>query len=920
MNKDLYKILIDKSNIGYGYYRIITDKKNIPIDYEFVEVNSAFEKITGLKKEFIIGKTIKYLFPNYREHVNIWIKEYGDIAINNNEIEFERYSPPLKKWFSIKSFSPEKNYFVTIFSDITENKIISFTNDLILNKTSNEINYQEISDFLLKIINAKYIMFNVYDKPNKYFITKSISGANNLIKKVSSILGFDIIDHKWDFNKDPDKELKNNFNYYSSLRETPEKFISDFTIGVLEKIFKFKSIYMHKIIENNNIIGEFFIFMNVGDRLKNKDFLELYSNQIGLLLSKKLNQDKLIKNQEKLKLATEGTGIGIWKYDLEKDFLEWDENMFILYDLDKSSFNNSFDDWKNSILEDSREISSKIFYDSIKSNKKFYIELPIKLKDNSIRYLAGKSYVIRDENGTAKEVIGINYDITDTVNMKKSIINQNNRINGIIRTIPDILFVFDKNGFYKEIFTADDSLLVNPKEFLLNKNLKDILDSEQAELFLDIINKSLVNKKLYQFEYFLIINNKKKFFQARVLSLNKNEIIALVRDITEYKNTQNKLSNAKKDAEKANQSKSLFLAKASHDLRTPLNGILAGTELAINDENIDNIKKYMSWVKTSGHKLLSIIEDILDISKIEKNILVLQNSKFELYDLLNSIILPYKAKSKEKNIDFLFNFNSEDKINLKGDTKKITRILNNLLDNSFKFTEKGRIEFNHFIQKIDKNKVKLSFQIKDTGIGIDKKAIDLLAKPYSQYHEDINKYGGYGLGLNIVYELIELMKGKIFVTSKLNKGTDISFYVILENEVNEDLIIKNKYMYELKSNNNYNILLVEDDEISCEIIKNILDKDNLKLDIAKNGKKALQLFLENKYDLILLDIEMPVLNGIDFIKIIREKEKSKTKIIAVTAHIFKKDIEKYNSLGINEIISKPIDIDLFIKTLETFLK
>lgn len=357
-----------------------------------------------------------------------------------------------------------------------------------------------------------------------------------------------------------------------------------------------------------------------------------------------------------------------------------------------------------------------------------------------------------------------------------------NRINTIINTIPDLLFVYDKNGNYKEIYTKDESLLVTKKEKMLDgMSINDVLNDKVSKKFMKAINESFETNQMISFDYHLNLNDRKMFFEARVVAINDQEIIALCRDITEKKLVEIELKKAKFEAEKSNEAKTNFLSIVSHELRTPMNGILGGCELAKRRNNLNEIREYLNVIEISANRLMPIINDVLDISRIEKNIIEFNNVKFSVNKLINEVINFMKLKAEEKNISILFDNQIKNDLLVIGDETKISQILNNIIYNSIKFTDKGKIEIFSKSEMKNNEKILLKFTVKDTGIGISENFQKYIFNPFEQEEKYITrKHGGTGLGLTIAKELIEKMNGEITVSSKLGKGTTFKFFIELK--------------------------------------------------------------------------------------------------------------------------------------------
>lgn len=389
------------------------------------------------------------------------------------------------------------------------------------------------------------------------------------------------------------------------------------------------------------------------------------------------------------------------------------------------------------------------------------------------------------------------------------------------------------------------------------------------------------------------------------------------RDITEDKKELEAAKEQLKIAESVSQSKTEFLSSMSHEIRTPMNGIIGMLTLAHGQLRGHSAENYIIKAEQLSKYLLSVINDILDMSRIEAGKIELESKPFELAALADKLRNMFQKNVEAKGVAFYVEMKDVDVKYIVGDELRISQILVNFLSNAQKFTEKGEIRVTFRQLQKENGKVSLMFRVHDTGKGMDAKFISRIFKPFEQESQDITKqYGGSGLGMSITDRLVHLMGGEIVIDSMLGKGSDFSVYLTLPiAEVSE---IETEQEDETGTDFTFNgchILMAEDNEINAEIAVSILENEGAKVDVAVNGKDAVEKYAASApgtYNFILMDIQMPVMNGRDAAKQIRSmdrKDAGEIPIFALSADAFVEDQRLSAMSGMNGHFTKPIDFE-----------
>ena len=950
--------ILNSPIMGYANHKIILDSQGKPCDYEFLEVNETFEKLTGLKAKELINNTIRNVIPDIENSGFDWIGYYGEIALRGGEKEFEQYSESLNRWYRVYVYSTEKLYFSTMFIDIDSSK-----------KQKEEL--ESFFDINLDLLCIADVEGN-FIKTNKAW---------------SQILG------------------------YTTEELNKRKFLEFIHPDDMEETLN----VMGSLSEGNEVL-------NFTNRYKCKDgtykYIEWRSNPKGKLIyaaardiTEKIQREEKLKEQQKQYETLINNIRGI-TYRCKNDG-NW-TMLFISSQIDSITgysaeelLNNNKISYSQLIMKEDAENNDKIVQEAIKNKSYWEVEYRIRHKDGSLRWAYEKGIGVYNKLDNLEYMEGIILDITEKKKIEEKLTETHNMLELIMDSIPQRIFWKDRNSVYlgcnnnfltitglsniKDIIGKTDYDLPWTKEQSDSFRAYDaeIMDKGEAQLhiietvlqangenswadtnkiplknkdgnvfgilgtFEDITERKLTELKLFNerrrleniikgtnvgtwewnvqtgetvfnerwagiLGYTLdeispvSINTWMKFahpedlkksgemlekhfrkeidfydFESRMKHKNGNWIWVLDRgkvftwtedgkpllmmgthqDITERKHIEEELKKAKEQAEAGSKAKSEFLANMSHEIRTPLNAVIGFTDL-LKQTNLSPIQQeYVKSANIAGHSLLDVINDILDFSKIEAGMLHLEEIKTDIIELLEESIDIVKHLANKKGLELLLNIDWNIPRFAMVDPIRLKQIFANLLGNSVKFTEKGEIELKVSYEKIDENMGKILFLIRDTGIGISEEQKEKLFKAFSQADSSTTrKFGGTGLGLMISDLIAKKMGSKIEVKSKLGEGAEFYFEIVSQVEYGKK--IEKTSLEEIKS-----CLIIDDNRNNRIILENMLANWSIQCKSCENGLEALKVIGNSKFDVIICDYHMPYIDGLDTIKMIREKIK-----------------------------------------------
>lgn len=505
-----------------------------------------------------------------------------------------------------------------------------------------------------------------------------------------------------------------------------------------------------------------------------------------------------------------------------------------------------------------------------------------------------------------------------------------NYARGLIEASRDPLFTISPLGKITDLNEATVRVVGLPRKKLIGTDFFNYFtDSDKARAgYEEVFEKEFVT------DYPLTLNDEgltEVLFNGSVYKDDKGNVVGAVvvaRVITEQKRIEKELIDAKvfaelataiaeeakskaeratRIAEDAVKSKQQFLSNMSHEIRTPMNAIIGFTKVVLKTNLTEKQREYVSAIKVSGDALIVLINDILDLAKVDAGKMTFEQTPFKMSDSISAMLHLFEPKIQEKNLQLVKVYDPGIPKVLVGDPVRLHQIILNLISNAVKFTNKGKITVSVNLCSEDEESATIEFSVTDTGIGIPDSKIKNIFENFQQANSDTSRlYGGTGLGLAIVKQLVEPQGGVITVSSEINKGSTFSFKLAFQKtQANAELDIRiEERDEEIK---NINVLVVEDIPLNQLLMKTLLDDFGFGCDIAGNGKIALEKLAANQYDIILMDLQMPEMNGFEATEHIRTIMKSEIPIIALTADVTTVDVTKCKEVGMNDYIAKPVD-------------
>ena len=555
-------------------------------------------------------------------------------------------------------------------------------------------------------------------------------------------------------------------------------------------------------------------------------------------------------------------------------------------------------------------------------------ETPVTLIRNGKPELMHYTFIYqaqRNVNGEIEGVAIIANEVTPQAELKQQIKESESRFRTMADASPVLIWTLDANGlsaYYNKTFL--DFIGVSKNEDI--SDWKKIVHPDDVKSTFDTINTAIAERRSYSLECRMLRADRQwrwVLAQGNPRIDTNNEFLGFVGssvDITELKQTEEKLMEAKESAENAVKFKQQFLSNMSHEIRTPLNSILGFSNVLLKTELGVEQKTFLQAIKSSSESLNMLINDILDLAKVDAGRMTFEKQPFEIRASIKSILYSFDLKIKEKNLELINEYDSKIPSMLLGDSIRFNQIILNLISNAVKFTHKGKITLSVKLLNENEENVSIEFAVSDSGIGIAANKINSIFNLYEQAElSTANSYGGTGLGLAIVKQLIETQGGSISVKSKIGAGSTFSF-ILPFGKTNIKSKEEKKILKPDPKIENLRVLVAEDIKLNQLLIKIVLSEFGFEYEIVGNGKRATEKLQTNTYDIVLMDLHMPEMNGFEATEYIRKTMKSQIPIIALTADVTTADVSKCKEFGMDGYISKPINENLLYSKIVELVK
>jgi PAS domain S-box-containing protein len=900
--------------------------------HRYVLINAAESNFTGRKHEEMIGKTSNDFFPKEQADI-LWEKDEEVFATGRENINEEFVTDGrgiVRTMLTKKTLYVDKagnQFLVGIARDITKSKkieeqlkwahdelekrVLERTTDL---EKANQA-LTDTRDYLDKIINSIGDPIHVKDRQHRVILVND-AACKLFGRSREEILGRTAYE-LFPSQENAEISWQKDEVVFTTGEENVNEEANTYAPGVTCTVLVKKTLYMDKS-GNKFLVG---VTRDITDRKRAEEALQESEKKYSLLINNA--NDSIIVAQDGLLKFVNPKTLSLLEVNSEQELIDRPFPEFI------------HPDDRSMVVENYRRRTAN---EAAPPRYAFRVVTP----EGIVKWVEIHATLIEWQGKPA--TLNLLTDITDRKKAEEALLESEQRLMDIIDFLPDATLVINREGKVVAWNKAIETMTG-----ILTKDMIGKGDYEYAlpfygsrrPILIDLILKADrgIESKYNHIEKKGRVLNGEAYMpnmrggsvylmgSAAVLYDSAGNVfgaIESIRDITEQKQAEDLLIEAKEAAEAAARSKSDFLANMSHEIRTPLNAVLGLTGLLLNSDLNAQERDYVETVRSSGNTLLSVINEILDFSKIEGGKMELESQPFHLRECIAVAVDLVKAAADQKGLVMKYGLDEAIPAYFKGDVTRLRQVLVNLLSNAVKFTHAGTIEISVTAKPIhttNSRLYELHFSISDTGIGIPEEKLDRLFQSFSQVDSTTTrKYGGTGLGLAISRRLVELMGGEIWVVSRPKLGSTFHFTIPAEEaeeiSIPVDSCAEKAKTQSRRKNGTLRILLAEDNAINQMVAIQMLKRLGYSADVAGNGLEVLQAIERQPYDVVLMDVQMPEMDGLVAAQEIRKLWPKGPRIIAITAYALKGDRERCLAAGMDDYISKPIVIEELRRVLE----
>ena len=862
--------------------------------------NNRAEEIFGWHREEVLGKPYHhFIIPSRYQHYQIdnlfRFQQTGEGSAVNKTIEIEVLSKEGTEFPVSLSIAPTaikgNHLFIGFVRDITERK----RSDEKITKTLQQLNEAQqmahIGSWEMDIVSG------------------TLAWSDELFR----IYGLDPIINE------PTQELIQKYNYPEDLDVIAfnmQKALEDKKPFTFTYRIKNEQGLSRTLLTNGNVILD-----------SNNNPVRM-SGTVQDITEQKEKDDQISLSLEQMNQAQKMSHIGNWDWDVVSNKIIWSDELYRLYDLTPEEFNSTFEDFVKNVHPEDRDMINNKISQALRDKKPFDFDHRIVNKNGKIRILRFHGIMVTDKNGHVIKMSGTGQDITERKEKDNKIARALEQLNEAQRLAHigswELDLKTNKVNWSAELYRIYG---YEPDEFQpIFDDFATFVHPDDKDLLNEVIAQAMIDKQPFNFDHRIIRNDG----SLRILNVygvinlddegNAVRMSGTEQDVTDRVLTREVLIKA----EETVKAKQQFLSNMSHEIRTPMNAIIGFTKVVLKTDLSTKQREYLDAIKISGQTLLVLINDILDLAKVDAGKMKFEKIPFRLSSSISAMLHLFDTKTQEKNLKLLKQYDEKIPEVLLGDPVRLHQIILNLVSNAVKFTHYGQIIMRVILLEEDDTKARVQFSVSDTGIGISEDKIDTIFENFQQASSETARlYGGTGLGLAIVKQLVEHQGGQVSVRSKPKEGTTFTFDLTFE-KTNIDVFVEMEEETDLEEGvKHIKVLVVEDIPLNQLLMKTLLDEFGFNYDMAGNGKIAIEKLENDRFDIILMDLQMPEMNGFETTEYIRNHMAypiSEIPIIALTADVTTADLAKCTSIGMNDYLAKPMNEKLLFNKITKLLK